>query len=142
MAKVYGMRGVTEAVVYFAGGKIKAAFKGGIADRAYNTPAKLITENPVVQAAIENDPRFGNTIFLQRTIGGIGDNSITSMPIVEEEVAPTPIADGTPKSYDNVTTVGQAMNVLKSLGIKASAMRTKESVLAAAESINVTFPNL
>lgn len=142
MAKVYGMRGVTEAVVYFAGGKIKATFKGGIADRAYNTPAKLITDNPVVQAAIENDPRFGNTIFLQRTVGGIGDNSITSKPVVEEEVAPAPILDGTPKSYDNVTTVGQAMNVLKSLGIKASAMRTKESVLAAAESINVTFPNL
>jgi hypothetical protein len=50
--------------------------------------------------------------------------------------------DGEEKSYENVTTVGQAMNVLKSLGIKASAMRTKESVLAAAESINVSFPNL
>lgn len=140
MAKVYGMRGVTEAVVYFAGGKIKATFKGGIADRAYNTPAKLITENPVIQSAIENDPRFGNTIFLQEFVGGIGDNPVPTKPVEEEEIPV--VADGTPKSYENVTTVGQAMNVLKSLGIKASAMRTKESVLAAAESINVSFPNL
>lgn len=140
MAKVYGMRGVTEAVVYFAGGKIKATFKGGIADRAYNTPAKLITDNPVVQAAIENDSRFGNTIFLQEFVGGIGDNPVSTKS-VEEEATPV-VADGTPKSYENVTTVGQAMNVLKSLGVKASAMRTKESVIAAAESINVSFPNL
>lgn len=140
MAKVYGMRGVTEAVVYFAGGKIKATFKGGIADRAYNTPAKLITDNPVVQAAIENDSRFGNTIFLQEFAGGIGDKPVSTKS-VEEEAVPV-VADGTPRSYENVTTVGQAMNVLKSLGVKASAMRTKESVLAAAESINVSFPNL
>ena len=134
------MRGMTEAVVYFAGGKIKATFKGGIADKAYNTPAKLITENPVVQAAIESDPRFGSSIFLQKSVGGIGDKSIVpeETPV---ESAPV-VADGTPRSYDNVTTVGQAMNVLKSLGVKASAMRTKESVLAAAEGINVTFPNL
>lgn len=140
MVKVYGMRGMTEAVVYFAGGKIKATFKGGIADKAYNTPAKLITENPVVQAAIESDPRFGSSIFLQKSVGGIGDKSIVpeETPV---ESAPV-VADGTPRSYDNVTTVGQAMNVLKSLGVKASAMRTKESVLAAAEGINVTFPNL
>lgn len=140
MVKVYGMRGMTEAVVYFAGGKIKATFKGGIADKAYNTPAKLITENPVVQAAIESDPRFGTSIFLQKSVGGIGDKSIVpeETPV---EAAPV-VADGTPRSYDNVTTVGQAMNILKSLGIKASAMRTKEAVLAAAESINVTFPNL
>lgn len=131
---------MTEAVVYFAGGKIKATFKGGIADKAYNTPAKLITENPVVQAAIESDPRFGSSIFLQKSVGGIGDKSIVpeETPV---ESAPV-VADGTPRSYDNVTTVGQAMNVLKSLGVKASAMRTKESVLAAAEGINVTFPNL
>lgn len=131
---------MTEAVVYFAGGKIKATFKGGIADKAYNTPAKLITENPVVQAAIESDPRFGTSIFLQKSVGGIGDKSIVpeETPV---EAAPV-VADGTPRSYDNVTTVGQAMNILKSLGIKASAMRTKEAVLAAAESINVTFPNL
>ena len=140
MVKVYGMRGMTEAVVYFAGGKIKATFKGGIADKAYNTPAKLITENPVVQAAIESDPRFGSSIFLQKSVGGIGDKSIVPE---ETPVESTPVvADGTPGSYDNVTTVGQAMNVLKSLGVKASAMRTKESVLAAAEGINVTFPNL
>ena len=140
MVKVYGMRGMTEAVVYFAGGKIKATFKGGIADKAYNTPAKLITENPVVQAAIESDPRFGSSIFLQKSVGGIGDKSIVpeETPV---ESAPV-VADGTPRSYDNVTTVGQAMNVLKSLGVKASAMRTKESVLTAAEGINVTFPNL
>lgn len=131
---------MTEAVVYFAGGKIKATFKGGIADKAYNTPAKLITENPVVQAAIESDPRFGSSIFLQKSVGGIGDKSIVPE---ETPVESTPVvADGTPGSYDNVTTVGQAMNVLKSLGVKASAMRTKESVLAAAEGINVTFPNL
>lgn len=131
---------MTEAVVYFASGKIKATFKGGIADKAYNTPAKLITENPVIQAAIESDPRFGNTIFLQKSVGGIGDKSIL---LEKTPVDPVPmVEDGTPKSYENVTTVGQAMNILKSLGVKASAMRTKEAVLAAAESINVTFPNL
>jgi hypothetical protein len=139
MTKVYGLRGMTEAVLYFANGKIKATFKGGIADKAYNTPAKLITSNPVVQAAIEADPRFGATIFLQKSVGGIGDKPI--LPETKEET-PSPVADGEEKSYENVTTVGQAMNVLKSLGIKASAMRTKESVLAAAESINVSFPNL
>lgn len=134
------MRGMTEAVVYFAGGKIKATFKGGIADKAYNTPAKLITENPVVQAAIESDPRFGTTIFLQKSVGGIGDKSI--LPKDTQVAEPSQTEDNSLKSYENVTTVGQAMNILKSLGVKASAMRTKEAVLAAAESINVTFPNL
>lgn len=140
MVKVYGMRGMTEAVIYFAGGKIKATFKGGIADKAYNTPAKLITENPVVQAAIESDPRFGVTIFLQKSVGGIGDKPI--LPNVSPEVNPAPVVSEGAQSYENVTTVGQAMNILKSLGVKASAMRTKEAVLAAAESINVSFPNL
>lgn len=142
MTKVYGMRGVTEAVVYFADGKIRATFKGGIADKAYNTPAKLITANPVVQAAIESDPRFGLTIFIQKSVGGIGDKSILPEAEKEEVVSDANIASGEPREYDNVTTVGQAMNVLKSLGVKASAMRTKDSVLAAAESLNVSFPNL
>ena len=142
MTKVYGMRGVTEAVVFFAGGKIRATFKGGIADRAYNTPAKLITANPAVQAAIESDPRFGLTIFIQETAGGIGDKSVLPTSNSNEIVPDVNIASGEPRVYDNVTTVGQAMNVLKSLGVKASAMRTKESVLAAAEDLNVSFPNL
>lgn len=131
---------MTEAVIYFANGKIKATFKGGIADKAYNTPAKLITENPVVQAAIESDPRFGTTIFLQKSVGGIGDKSI--LPNNTNTATPVPTVSGEPKTYEDVTTVGQAMNILKGYGVKANAMRTKEAVLAAAESINVNFPNL
>lgn len=63
MKTMYETPGLNSArfIFNYRGVKITANFLGG--NKTLGRPAHLVTDNPIVQAAIEADPRFGKIIF-------------------------------------------------------------------------------
>jgi hypothetical protein len=57
--RTYGLPGINNAILYFKTGNasLKVEFKGG-SSFGEDRPASFSTADPVIQAIIENDPRF------------------------------------------------------------------------------------
>lgn len=149
MTKIYGVYGVDEAIYHIKRGKafVKCEFTNGKVDGTDQHPAKLQTSNPIAQILIENSEMFNTKIFLLETIGQ--PTPVNANAPKEHDQNPTESEEEDRSNnseekteYNEVTTTGDAMNVLKSLGVKASMLRSKEMVLQAAEEIGVAFPNL
>ena len=128
VTKVYTMK-VNEAVLRFKLGKatINATFKHGV--MRDKIPAKLVTSNPIVQTAIENDPRFGNAITLASTYG-------------QEEVKEVVKTSNAVEVVEEVTTMNAALEWLKAKGVPYQSLRSVKAVKAKMEELNVSFPNL
>lgn len=148
MIKVYKMNGKTESHEVFNLGKtvIKVTFTKGNLDPKNRVPAKYATESPVVQYAIEQDARFGKTIFLDKVYG-------ESAPIAAPASAVAPAkgkgkgkaADksGTLKEMPEVTTLADAATVLTAEGAPAADFDgTVEGAIKIAKSLGLFFPNL
>lgn len=192
MTKIYGIYGITEAVLYFKIGKckVKCTFKDGVKDELDRYPAKLITDNPIVQLAIEKSDMFGSKIHLldsvksshelkaeeearreemrrraaeakkaaemkkkaKASVPEEGQNPTEETPVPAEEAAePAECAETTAEEenvnpdanvFPEVSTVAEAVVILKSMGAKAAQMKGRAGVLKTAEEMGVSFPNL
>ncbi len=148
MTKIYAIYGVEEAVYNLNMGKVsvRCEFVKGFVDGTRNYPAKLQTNNPIVQIVIENSPLFNNKIFLLEEFSNSDasqkrENSKNrKKESLKKDDAKDKDEDMT--DYPDIVTLGDAMNVLKSLGASASEMRNKEKVLSLAQEYRVTFSNL
>lgn len=149
MLKVYKMDGKTEAHEVFTSPsgktKVKVTFSKGNLDPKNRVPARCITDNEAVQAVIENSPKFGRTIFLEKVYG--------SPAHAEAPVAPAP-APATPKKgskakapalkvMEEVKTIADAATVLVAEGVSAADIDgTIEGAVKLAKSFGISFPNL
>ena len=63
MKTMYELPGLNSArfIFNYRGVKVTANFIGG--NKTLGIPARLVTDNPIVQAAIEADPKFNKIIF-------------------------------------------------------------------------------
>ena len=156
MIKVYKMNGKTESHEIFtsASGKtrVKVTFAKGNLDPKNRVPAKYATASPVVQHLIENSPKFGKTIFLDKTYG-----APDTAPAAVAPAAAATTAKGkgkgkgkggettktTLKEMPEVTTLADAATVLTAEGVPASEFDgTVECAQKIAKGLGITFPNL
>lgn len=126
--KIYKIK-ANEAILPLTLGKCKvtARFKGGnlLAGRW----ATLTTADPIVQMAVEKNPRFGRVILLERVI------------------APEPavVAEATvePKIVEGPTTLNDVINYLKDVeGVEMTSMKTIAAVKRHIARLNLQFPNV
>lgn len=150
MIKVYKMNGKTESHEVFNLGKtvIKVTFTKGNLDPKNRVPAKYATESPVVQFAIEHDPRYGKTIFLDKVYGEVAPVAAPATPAAPAAAK----GKGKGKAADKgealkempeVKTLADAATVLTSEGAPAADFDgTVEGALRIAKSLGLSFPNL
>lgn len=148
MIKVYKMNGKTESHEVFNLGKtvIKVTFTKGNLDPKNRVPAKYATESPVVQYAIEHDPRFGKTIFLDKVYGEIAPAAVPDAPAAPAKgKGKGKAADKgeTLREMPEVKTLADAATVLTSEGAPAADFDgTVEGALKIAKGLGLSFPNL
>lgn len=149
MIKVYKMIGRTESHEVFTSpsGKttVKVTFTKGNLDPKNRVPAKYATASPVIQQFIENSPKFGKTIFLDRTYGA-ADNIPDAAPAETAKTTKTTKttkAKATLKEMPEVTTLADAATVLTAEGVPAGDFDgTVEGAQKLAKGVGITFPNL
>lgn len=100
-------------------------------------PATFSTDNPIVQAAIEKSPLYGKKVTL---LSSFEHNRPVAMgkAVAEENASPERDA----RAYEDITEFGEAINVLRGLGVPARKLKTEESIIRAAEEMGVRFPNV
>lgn len=146
MIKVYKMNGKTEAHEIFtsASGKtvVKVTFAKGNLDPKNRVPAKYATASPVVQHIIENSPKFGKTIFLDKVYGVAEAAPETpAAPAAKGKAAKGKAANL--KEMPEVTTLADAATVLTAEGALAADFDgTVEGAQKIAKSLGLAFPNL
>lgn len=170
MRKVYKINGKTEAHEVFTSPsgktKVKIAFTKGNLDPKNTVPARYTTDSPVIQAFIENSPKFNRTIFLERVFAGsapvpaatpvakpgkgktpVNDTSTAPAP------APAPVKEKTDapaenekeaevKVYPEVTKTGEAVSILMKAGAKIKQVSDYEGIMKFAKAKGISFPNL
>jgi hypothetical protein len=147
MIKVYKMNGKTESHEVFKLGKtvIKVTFTKGNLDPKNRVPAKYASESPVVQYAIEHDPRFGKTIFLDKVYGEVAPAAPAAPVAPAKGKGKGKAADKgeTLKEMPEVTTLADAVTVLTAEGAPAADFDgTVEGALKIAKGLGLSFPNL
>lgn len=147
MIKVYKMNGKTESHEVFNLGKtvIKVTFTKGNLDPKNRVPAKYATESPVVQFAIEHDPRFGKTIFLDKVYGEVAPVAPAAPVAPTKGKGKGKAADKgeTLKEMPEVKTLADAATVLTSEGAPAADFDgTVEGAIKIAKGLGLSFPNL
>lgn len=142
MRKTYGYLGVAESILQIPVGKasIKVTFKDGVLDERHPAPAHMETENPIVIAILDKEARKPgsrivvlNTTYTEQEKAAIqkkGAEITTNGEVIEKKV------------YEEAESLADAINILKSLGVKATQMRNALRVREAAERLNVEFPNV
>lgn len=129
VVKIYKIK-ANEAVLPLTLGKCKvtAHFKGG--NLLSGKWATLSTSDPIVQLAIEQNPRYGRAIILDKVI------------------APEPeFAEGEAKAEAKVvegpTTINDVITYLKEVeGVEVTAMKTMAAVKKQIARLNLQFPNV
>ena len=152
VTKVYGISGYTTTCLRIPAGDGKAyiecEFTRGCTNGAYARPATFVTSDKTVQSIIEHSPYFGRMIRLVR-VNSDENNAAAPVaaktaPIVESKSAEPAFKDNgkeTPKEYPDVKTYEEAISVLKSLGAKATQLRTIEAAKKFMSLNNISFPN-
>lgn len=174
MRKIYEYRNKAEAelVVSTRSAKFKFRFTGGIMDPKNKVHARYMTDNAVMQMALENSEYFNKVIFLVDSF----DAPATSAPLVRKTKAmeapknekvetpkkgadkpkdgpkkggtkakaeDKPAEDITMAIVEDVTDMGSAASYLASIGYEnAEDLLTPEGILKAAKEKNISFPNL
>lgn len=162
MKKVYGMHGVANAQIVLTSPsgktKYKISFTGGVTHAREKVPAKCITDSPIIQGVIENDPLFNKKIFLLNSFGTPEKPAAPAVAPAKGGKSSAPAKSGKsaapkgketveepegPKVYEEVTNLGEAITVLMQEGtVPAENMTSVEGVLKAASELGVSFPNL
>lgn len=147
MIKVYKMNGKTESHEVFKLGKtvIKVTFTKGNLDPKNRVPAKYATESPVVQYAIEHDPRFGKTIFLDKVYGEVvpAAPAAPAAPVKGKGKGKAADKGESLKEMPEVTTLADAVTVLTAEGASAADFDgTVKGALKIAKGLGLSFPNL
>lgn len=130
--------------------KYKISFTGGVTHAREKVPAKCITDSPIIQGVIENDPLFNKKIFLLNSFGtpekpaapavASAKGGKPSTPAKSKETVEEPKG---PKVYEEVTNLGEAITVLMQEGtVPGDSMTSVSGVLKAASELGISFPNL
>lgn len=172
MRKVYKINGKTEAHEVFTSPsgktKVKVAFTKGNLDPKNTVPARYTTDSPVIQAFIENSPKFNRTIFLERVFAGsapvpaatpVAKPGKGKTPVKDTSTAPAPAPAPAPvtektdapaetekeaeeKVYPEVTKTGEAVSILMKAGAKIKQVSDYEGIMKFAKTKGISFPNL
>lgn len=155
MRKVYKINGKTEVHEVFTSPsgktKYKVAFTKGNLDPKNRVPARFSTDSPIIQAVIENSPKFNRVIFLEKVYGNVAPAPVmnvapatTSAPASKKGKGKAADAKGSElKVMEDVKTIADAASVLIAEG--ASAAEIDGSVAGAvkvAKKYGISFPNL
>lgn len=149
MLKVYTIKAnYAELKFKFGKGTVRAVFKGGCMNSESAKPAECSTSNPLVQAAIEQDPRFGYLIRLSRSFPENEDEKAVEGKAANGNddngcgKAESENAGGGYTIVEEVTDINGMRDYLKSIGVPHQALYNKESIVMKAEERRVKFPNV
>ena len=158
--KTYGIDGKTAACWPISNPtgdvSLKLTFRNGSLDERQKRPATCIVSNPVDQLIIENHSLFKRGIIRLISVGGSAETAKTAK--INEEVkkvrerkgrasARTVVSEALKDeatgftTYPNVKTLGDATNVLLSLGVNMAELRDEDEILRVAGDMKLTFPN-
>lgn len=129
VVKIYKIK-ANEAIIPLTLGKCKvtAHFKGG--NLMSGKWATLSTNDPIVQLAIEQSPRYGRAILLERIIAPKPE-SVKAEGKTEVKVVEGP------------TTINDVITYLREVeGVEVSAMKTMAAVKKQIARLNLQFPNV
>lgn len=127
--KIYKIK-ANEAILPLTLGKCKVTvrFKGG--NLLVGRWATLTTADPIVQMAVEKNPRFGRIIILERVIAPEPEH-VENESVVE------------PKIVEGPTTINDVIAYLKDIeGVEISSMKTMAAVKKHISRLNLQFPNV
>lgn len=138
MVKVYGIAGRTCADITISAGKatLQIEFTKGCLDRKNYRPATYSTGDPVIQMMIENSRLFGSLIRIHRTYGDESSKVPSGAACAAEENEPAPL-----QSFPDVTDFEEVVETLKSLGAKATNLKTVDGIRKFMTAKNIEFPN-
>ena len=141
------MNGKTEAHEIFTSpsGKTiyKVTFSKGNLDPKNRVPAKYATASPVIQFVIENSPKFGKTIFLDKVYGEAQETPAVAAPAKGRGKGKGADESKNTKVMPEVTTLADAATVLTAEGVLGADFDgTVEGALKIAKSAGLSFPNL
>lgn len=129
VVKIYKIK-ANEAIISLTLGKCKvtAHFKGG--NLMSGKWATLSTNDPIVQLAIEQSPRYGRAILLERVIAPKPES------VKAEGKAEVKVVEGP-------TTINDVITYLREVeGVEVSAMKTMAAVKKQIACLNLQFPNV
>lgn len=157
MRKVYKINGKTEVHEVFTSPsgktKYKVAFTKGNLDPKNRVPARFSTDSPIIQAVIENSPKFNRVIFLEKVYGNVAPApapvmnvapATTSAPASKKGKGKTAETKGSElKVMEDVKTIADAASVLTAEGVLAAEIDgTVEGAIKVAKKYGISFPNL
>lgn len=155
MRKVYKINGKTEVHEVFTSPsgktKYKVAFTKGNLDPKNRVPARFSTDSPIIQAVIENSPKFNRVIFLEKVYGNVAPAAAPVMNATSV-AAPAPkkgkgkaaeTKGSELKVMEDVKTIADAASVLTAEGVLAAEIDgTVEGAIKVAKKYGISFPNL
>ena len=157
MRKVYKINGKTEVHEVFTSPsgktKYKVAFTKGNLDPKNRVPARFSTDSPIIQAVIENSPKFNRVIFLEKVYGNVAPApapvmnvapAAASAPASKKGKGKTAETKGSElKVMEDVKTIADAASVLTAEGVLAAEIDgTVEGANKVAKKYGLSFPNL
>lgn len=147
MRKVYKINGKTEVHEVFTSPsgktKYKVAFTKGNLDPKNRVPARFSTDSPIIQAVIENSPKFNRVIFLEKVYGNVA-SAPAPAPASKKGKGKTAETKGSElKVMEDVKTIADAASVLTAEGVLAAEIDgTVEGAIKVAKKYGISFPNL
>lgn len=141
--KVYEMPGCISCRLKFTLGKaqpFEAFFDGGVPDKNY--PATYLAKSVGQQLAIENSYMFkiGKIRAAKQKKSAV---RVVSKPTEKVDAPSVEIAQPNEKSYPEVTSLVEAIAILKGeYGVSATRLKSEASVMRVADEKSVSFPNL
>ena len=154
MRKVYKINGKTEVHEVFTSPsgktKYKVAFTKGNLDPKNRVPARFSTDSPIIQAVIENSPKFNRVIFLEKVYGNVAPaaapvmNTPAPAPAPKKGKGKAAETKGSElKVMEDVKTIADAASVLTAEGVLAAEIDgTVEGAIKVAKKYGISFPNL
>lgn len=156
MRKVYKINGKTEVHEVFTSPsgktKYKVAFTKGNLDPKNRVPARFSTDSPIIQAVIENSPKFNRIIFLEKVYGNVAPAPAPVMNTAPAAPAPSPkkgkgkateAKNAELKVMEDVKTIADAASVLIAEGASAAEIDGSiEGAIKVAKKFGISFPNL
>lgn len=132
-----------------------ATFRNGSLDEKQKRPATCIVSNPVDQLIIENHRLFKAGVIRLISTSGQAETMKTAQvnKAVKKAADKKKSADRTVVNnaikdenseytlYPDVKTIGDATNVLLSLGVSMADLRDEDAIMKAASDMKLTFPN-
>lgn len=157
MRKVYKINGKTEVHEVFTSPsgktKYKVAFTKGNLDPKNRVPARFSTDSPIIQAVIENSPKFNRVIFLEKVYGNVAPAPAPVMNVAPVAASAPASKKGKGKTaetkgselkvMEDVKTIADAASVLTAEGVLAAEIDgTVEGAIKVAKKYGISFPNL